>query len=75
MSKQTQRWSDLEPRQRKMIVAVSLISNVLQAIMLWDLWRRPASQIRGSKRSWVAASFVRPLGQIAYVVWGLRRDE
>jgi hypothetical protein len=40
--------------------------------MLWDLARRPAEQLHGSKRPWVFASFVRPFGQIAYC-WGRRR--
>lgn len=41
--------------------------------MLRDLSRRPpAEQVRGSKRAWVLASFLRPVGQIPYHAWGRR---
>jgi type II secretory pathway component PulM len=72
MGKSMKRWEDLPPEQRKAIVAVGVVTSLLQLVMLWDLWRRPAEQIRGSKRAWVIASFVRPFGQIAYVLWGRR---
>ncbi len=68
------RWEDLSAAQRRLVIAVGAVTSLLQALMLWDLWRRPAEGIRGSKRAWVLASFVRPFGQIAYVVWGRRPD-
>lgn len=73
MEIQRKRWEDFGPGQRRVIVGGVVVTGVLQALMLWDLWRRPAEQIRGSKRAWVLASFVRPFGQIAYVRWGRKR--
>jgi hypothetical protein len=70
MGKRGKRWQDLNPGQRQAIVAVGAVTSILQIIMLWDLRRRPAEEIRGSKKAWVAASFVRPIGQIAYLIWG-----
>jgi hypothetical protein len=70
MDKRGKRWQDLNPGQRQAIVVVGAVTSILQIIMLWDLRRRPAEEIRGSKKAWVAASFVRPLGQIAYLIWG-----
>jgi hypothetical protein len=70
MDKRGKRWQDLNPGQRQAIVVVGAVTSVLQIIMLWDLRRRPAEEVRGSKKAWVAASFVRPLGQIAYLIWG-----
>jgi hypothetical protein len=67
------RWDDLSPEQRRAIIAVGVVTTVWQLAMLWDLSRRPADQLRGSKRAWVLASFVRPVGQIAYYAWGRRR--
>jgi hypothetical protein len=67
------RWDDLSPDQRRAIIAVGVITTIWQVAMLWDLSRRPADQLRGSKRAWVLASFVRPVGQIAYYAWGRRR--
>lgn len=70
--KQQRKWEDLPPGQRRVIVVVGVVTTLMQVVMLWDLWRRPAARIRGSKRAWFAASFVRPFGQIAYVIWGRR---
>ena len=74
MRTSTRRWDDLSATQRRTIVLVGVATTLWQALMLWDLWRRPAAQIRGSKRTWVAASFVRPFGQIAYYLWGRSSD-
>ena len=66
------RWQDLSAGQQRAVVAVGAVTTLWQLVMLWDLSRRPADQLRGSKRAWVLASFVRPFGQIAYYVWGRR---
>lgn len=73
MTKKSRNWSDLTPAQRRNIVVVGGVTSLWQIAMLWDLYRRPAAQIKGSKRAWVLASFVRPIGQIAYYLWGRRR--
>jgi hypothetical protein len=67
------RWEDLSREQQRAIIAVGVLTSIWQLVMLWDLSRRPAEQVRGSKRGWVLASFVRPVGQIAYYAWGRRR--
>jgi len=40
---------------------------------LVDIYRRPATQIRGRKRLWVAVSFVNFVGPISYFLFGRRR--
>lgn len=70
MTGRAKQWSDLTSRQRGGVLTVGVSTTLWQVWMLWDLYRRPAAQVRGSKRAWVAASFVRPLGQIAYHLWG-----
>ena len=72
MTTTRKRWGDLSPAQQRALLTMGVITSVWQLAMLWDLWQRPASQVRGSKRRWVLASFVRPLGQIAYYGWGRR---
>ena len=47
------RWSDLSDRNRKVIIAVAVGEAVLKTAVLIDISRRPASQIRGSKRMWI----------------------
>lgn len=65
-------WRDLGPWQRRAIVVAGVAGTVMQALMLWDLRRRPAEAVRGPKTAWVAASFARPFGQLAYLRWGRR---
>lgn len=68
-----QRWSELSPKQRRAIVTLGVAQVSFQLAALVDLRRRPADQIRGSKRVWVAASFVNWLGPLAYFAYGRRR--
>lgn len=68
-------WSDLSPRTRKMIVAAAVAEAGLKAAVLIDLRRRPATEIRGSKRVWAAAMLVNSAGLVplCYFVFGRRR--
>jgi hypothetical protein len=72
-SRRPSRWGDLSPAQQRAIIAVGALTTIWQLAMLWDLSRRPTEQVRGPKRAWVLASFVRPVGQIAYYAWGRLR--
>ena len=59
-----------------MILAVGAIEGLLKIAALFDLRRRPASEVRGSKRLWsLAIAFVNSAGvvPIAYFVRGRRR--
>ena len=47
----------------------------LLAVTLIDIKRRPASQIRGSKRLWTTLSFINwVIGPVAYFIVGRRRQ-
>lgn len=70
--KSKRRWSDLPPARRRAIVALGVAQVSFQLAALLDLRRRPAEQIRGSKRLWAAASFVNWLGPLAYFAYGRR---
>jgi phospholipase D-like protein len=69
----TKRWSDLSTGQRRAIIGAGTAQISLLVAALVDIRRRPAREIRGSKRLWTAASFVNFLGPIAYFVAGRRR--
>lgn len=71
---QPRRWQDLSPRQRRGIVVTGVVQIALLLAALRDLRRRPAEQIRGSKRLWSAAVFVNWLGPLAYFLYGRRRS-
>jgi hypothetical protein len=71
------RWSELEPRTRRLIVAAGVFEGALKIAALVDLARRPASEVRGSKVAWAAAvTFINALGAvpIAYFAYGRRRS-
>lgn len=70
-----QKWSDLSPWQRKLIIAAAAGEACLKVAMLIDIRRRPASQIRGSKRLWRPLAFVNLLGPVSYFAFGRRRRQ
>jgi len=47
------RWGDLSERNRRLIIAAAIGEAVLKTAVIIDIRRRPASQIRGSKRMWI----------------------
>jgi hypothetical protein len=71
------RWSDLDGRTRALIVTGAIVEGSLKTAMLIDLWRRPASQVRGSKRAWRLSLIPNTAGLIplSYFVFGRRRSE
>lgn len=72
MAKRKQRWSELPPGRRRAIVVLGAAQVSFQLAALIDLRRRPADELRGSKRLWAAASFVNWLGPLAYFAYGRR---
>jgi Family of unknown function (DUF5652) len=70
------RWSDLSQGRRRLIVATAAVDGALRIAALIDLWRRPAGQIRGSKKAWAACvALINSAGvlPISYFVFGRRR--
>ena len=70
------RWSDLSDRSRRLIIAAATAEAILKTAVLIDLKRRPASQIRGSKRAWIVAGVLvnsAGIGPLSYFVFGRRR--
>jgi hypothetical protein len=69
------RWQDLSPRTRQVIVAAAVVDGILKVAALVDLKRRPAEQVRGSKKAWAATLvLVNSAGvvPVAYFVKGRR---
>ncbi|MEI6450882.1 MAG: PLD nuclease N-terminal domain-containing protein [Actinomycetes bacterium] len=67
------KWSDRSKLSRGLIVVAGVVEVVLLVATLIDLKRRPADQIKGSKRMWTALAFVNLVGPIAYFAFGRRR--
>ena len=73
MSKKTA-LSDLTADQKKGVGILSAVQFLLAGAALVDIWRRPGSEIQGSKVAWSAACAVNFIGPIAYFVFGRRRN-
>jgi hypothetical protein len=66
-------WSDLTTTQRRGIVLVGIVQVALLAAALFDIRRRPADQINGSKLLWTGLAFVNFVGPLAYFLFGRKR--
>ena len=67
---QPKKWSELTTGQRMAGTFGAVLQVTLLAAALWDLWHRPADEIKGDRRVWTAVSFVNFVGPIAYFpVW------
>jgi hypothetical protein len=70
------RWGELSERNRKVIIVAAIGEAVLKTAVLIDIRRRPASQIRGSKRMWIVAAVLvnsAGVGPLSYFAFGRRR--
>jgi Phospholipase_D-nuclease N-terminal len=63
----------LSAAQKGAIALSRAVQLALLAAALVDIYRRPAGEIRGGKRLWVAAAFVNYVGPISYFLFGRRR--
>lgn len=66
------KWSDLTIGQQRAVYVAGAAETILTVAALWDLAHRPADTVRGPKAMWVLASFVQPVGSLAYFVKGRR---
>ena len=69
------RWSDLSDGSRRLIITATVAEVILKAAVIIDIRRRPASQIRGSKRMWIVAAVLvnsAGIGSLSYFVFGRR---
>jgi Phospholipase_D-nuclease N-terminal len=64
------KWSDLSPAQQRVIIVGGVIEVAVTAVALRDIARRPASEVRGSKLTWVLSFVVQPFGPLAYFAFG-----
>ena len=69
------RWRDLTSTQKRGITILGIIQVSLLGAALWDIRRRPADQIRGSKWLWTMAAFVNYVGPLAYFIVGRKHAE
>jgi len=68
------KWIERSRRSRTLIAAAGVVEVVLLAAALIDIRRRPADQIKGSKRMWTALALINIVGPISYFAFGRRRS-
>ena len=67
------KWSDLSAGTRNAIKVLAVSEFALKILMLIDIKRRPASQIRGPKAAWRLAAAVNTIGPVSYFLFGRRK--
>jgi hypothetical protein len=65
-------WTDFSTDERRLITAIGVAQLALLGTALWDLRRRPAHLVRGSKKLWTPVVFVNFIGPITYFLFGRR---
>ena len=68
--RQRKKWKELSTGTKRRIGVMALVQFALLVAALWDLRRRPAEEIRGSKRMWLGIVFINLVGPIAYFLFG-----
>ncbi len=63
-------WQDFTPGQRAGIIVLSIGQIALLIAALRDLHRRPAVEIKGSKKLWTMLVFANYVGPLAYFFLG-----
>jgi len=71
--KSKNRWKDLSPARRAVLVGLAAVQLLLQGIALRDLAARGQHRINGSKKLWVAATFINFAGPLGYLRWGRKQ--
>lgn len=66
-------WRELSPLQKGILLIAGILEIVLLGAALVDLRRRPAEQIRGSKRIWTLVAFINYVGPVVYFFFGRKR--
>lgn len=68
-----QKFSDLSPNRRRVILAAGAVQILLATTAWWDLARRPADRVHGPKSLWAAIIALNFAGPLAYFRWGRAR--
>jgi hypothetical protein len=71
--KHKKHWKEYSTTSRVTIVIIGLVQITLLVAALWDIRRRPAESINGSKKMWFALAFVNFVGPITYFLFGRKQ--
>jgi predicted membrane protein len=71
--KQKKQWKDFSTMTRVRIIVMGIVQISLLVAALWDIRRRPAEAINGSKKMWYGLAFVNFVGPISYFLFGRKQ--
>lgn len=78
MNPARQKWDDLSPTRKKVLIAVGVFDAGMRAWALLDLKNRPADEVNGPKPAWaLAITVVNSAGVVpaVYLLLGRRRPQ
>jgi Phospholipase_D-nuclease N-terminal len=64
------RWAAMSPAQRAANLLLAAVDLAMLILALLDIRRRPAGEIKGSKRMWAAVALIQPFGSVIYFIFG-----
>jgi hypothetical protein len=73
-----QKWDDLSPARKRLLIAVGVFDAGMRAWALLDLKNRPADEVNGPKPAWaLAITVVNSAGVVptVYLLLGRRRPQ
>jgi type III secretory pathway component EscT len=53
---------------------LAIVQVAFALLAAWDLWQRPADDVRGPKLAWAPALFINWIGPAAYFLFGIRHE-
>jgi hypothetical protein len=65
---------ELTPFQQVGAGIVGLLQVTFAFLAAWDLWHRPAGEVKGSKWAWGAALLVNWIGPASYFLFGIKHE-
>jgi hypothetical protein len=72
---QNQKWSDLPPTAKKVLIGALVVHAGLIGITHTDLTNRPAEQIRGPKWLWRVFTVANSSSSVVYLLWGRHKTD
>lgn len=69
------KWFELRAARKPFIVAAGALQITLALCAWFDLARRPAGQVRGSKKRWVPIIAMNTVGPLTYFAFGRKKPD
>ncbi|KAA9105558.1 PLDc N-terminal domain-containing protein [Microbacterium rhizomatis] len=66
-------FSEVSTPGRIGIVVGGIVQVAFAFLAFWDLWHRPAANVKGPKLAWVPVLLVNWIGPASYFLFGIKR--